>query len=171
MIPALGFLLPILGNWQRLLLYGTILLAIGTILIGYGYHKGSQRLYEYQADQAKAAVAIVVKQGKATEKIVTRYVKVKGDTQVVTTTIEKEVVRYAESNPGTCLDGAWRRLHDAAATNAVPGPASLADGESRAPPAAAALNTVTENYAACHRTADKLDALQDWVRAHRALDR
>lgn len=34
----------------------------------------------------------------------------------------------------------------------------------RAPTAAEALSTVTENYAAGHRTADKLDGLQDWVR-------
>lgn len=35
--------------------------------------------------------------------------------------------------------------------------------------AAAALNTVTENYAACRRTADRLDWLQAWVREQAAV--
>jgi len=68
-----------------------------------------------------------------------------------------------------CLDPAWRLLHDAAALNAVPGDPGTADGAGGAPPAAAALSTVTANYSACHRTADRLDALQRWVREQSAI--
>lgn len=152
---------PILA---RVLVYGLLaglLIACGGL---YGYRRGELKLFDYQAKEAAASVAIVTKQGKVTEKVVNRYIKVKGNTQVVTKTIEKEVVRYAEVNPGYCLDAAWGRLHDAAATNTVPQPSSFSDGAERAPTAAGALETVTASYAACNRTADKLDALQSWVR-------
>lgn len=101
--------------------------------------------------------------------MVTRYIKVKGDTEVVTQTITKEVVRYAEANPGYCLDAGWRLLHDNAARNAIPDPGVKPDGEGGAPTAATAIQTVTGNYAACNRTADRLDALQAWVREQWAV--
>lgn len=129
----MNFLDLLLGGWQRILLYGAVAAAVCAGLIGYGYHKGVQRLWEYQAAQARETVRIVTKQGKVTEKVVTKYVKVAGETQVVTNTIEKEVVRYAEKNPGACLDDDWRRLHDAAASNTLPKPAAPADGAVRAP--------------------------------------
>lgn len=37
-------------------------------------------------------------------------------------------------------------------------------GSSRPVSAAGALPKITENYGACNRTADRLDALQSWVR-------
>ena len=38
-----------------------------------------------------------------------------------------------------------------------------------APSAAEALGVVAGNYAAHHRTADRLDALQEWVRKQQAV--
>lgn len=166
----MGIISLIFGQWQRLLVYGLLVLAVVGLLVGYGYHKGSQRLFEYQAEQARESARIVVKRAEATQKVVIRYIKVAGETKVVTETIEKETVRYAETNPGHCLDAGWRRLHDSAALNAVPGPAGRTDGEGGAPQAATALQAVTANYAACHRTADRLDALQQWARSQAAVN-
>jgi hypothetical protein len=90
-------------------------------------------------------------------------VKVKGDTRTVTQTVEKEVIKYVDTNPGHCLDSTWGLLHDAAAANTVSTPAGRADGAGGAPTAAEALQAVTDSYAGCHRTADRLDALQAWV--------
>jgi hypothetical protein len=99
-----------------------------------------------------------------------RYVKVKAASVVVERAVETEVIRYVEKNPGLCLDAEWSRLHDES-TGAVPGAAAGADGEGRAAPTAAvALATVTGNNARCIRTADKLDALQDWVREQSKLN-
>ena len=164
---ALAF---VTANWARLAIYGlVIVMALGTAA-GIGYHKGVQRLWDYQVEQARAAVAIVVKQGKVTERVVNRYIKVKGDAVVVERTVEKEVTRYVETNPGYCLDADWRRLHDAS-TGAVPDPAGRTDGEGRtAPTAAGALQTVTENNARCIRTANRLDALQEWAREQQKLN-
>lgn len=105
----------LLGSWQRVAIYASL----AALLLGMaeldGYRRGEKKLYEYQAEQANAAVAIVTKRGAVTEKVITKYVKVAGKTQVVTNTIEKEVLKYA--NAGTCLDDDWRMLHDAAANN------------------------------------------------------
>lgn len=154
----------LIANWQRLALYAAVVLAVVSAIWLHGRGSGLKKLYEYQAEQAKEGARIVVKRGEVTTRVVTEYVKVAGKTQTVTNTVEKEVVRYAVSNPGLQLDLAWRWLHDAAARNGLPDPAPRLDAEGGAPTAAQALETVTANYAACHRTADRLDSLQDWVR-------
>lgn len=153
----------LLGNWQRIAVYAVVAALIAGMLELDGYRRGEKRLWEYQAKEAAARIAIIEKQGKVTEHVVDHYVAVAGKTKVVTQTVEKEVVRYAEANPGYCLDARWGRLHDAAATNTVPPAPGATDGAERAPTAAGALETVTANYAACNRTADRLDALQAWV--------
>jgi len=131
-----------------------------------GNEHGTQKLNDYIAKQATAAVRIAKGRNSVTVEVRTKYIKVAGQTQVRTEVIEKEVVRYAEANPGYCLDSGWRRLHDAAAANAIPGPAS---GTDVAPRAAEALETVTANYSAAQRNADKLTALQDWIRGQQAV--
>jgi hypothetical protein len=45
-----------------------------------------------------------------------------------------------------------------------PQPLPKASAPDKAPGAAQALQTVTENYARHHRCADRADALQEWVR-------
>lgn len=158
----LGFLgKAVLPAGSRWIIYGALAFSLATLLTGYGYMKGSERLYKYQAEQARAAVAVVTKQGIVTERVVNHYIKVKGATQTVTQTVEKEVVKYVETNTGSCLDGRWRVLHDAAASNTVP---QASGGTDAAPGAAQALATVTGNYSVCHREEDKLRALQEWVR-------
>ena len=131
-----------------------------------GYQVGAGKLETYRTEQFTAATKINTQRAAVSTAAEIRYVKVAGATKVITETIEKEVIRYADSNPGYQLDGAWRVLHDAAAANTVPNPASIPYGAAGAPPRAAeALDTVTASYAACNRTADRLEALQGWVRA------
>lgn len=104
-----------------------------------GYSTGRDKLDDYIGQQAVAAVAIVTRQGKVTERVITEYVTVTVPrTELVTQTVEKEVIRYAEANPtGLCLDPDWRRLHDAAAANAVSDGSGRAPGGVRAPAAPA----------------------------------
>lgn len=158
-----------LGNWQRFVAYGVVALLVAGMLELDGYRRGERKLWEYQAEQAKQTVAVVVKQGRVTERVVTRYVQVRAAAKVVEKTVEKEVIRYAETNPGSCLDARWGWVHDHAAAGTVPDPAGEPDGAGGAPKAAEALDTVTANYAACRRTADRLDGLQAWVREQKAV--
>lgn len=152
----------ITGNWMRLAVWGLVIVgALGTAA-GVGYHKGVQRLWTYQAEQAKQAVKILLKQGAVTTRVVTKYITIKAKAEVIEREVEKEVIRYVDKNPGHCLDPLWGRLHDAS-TVAIPPAGSDPDAEGGAPTAASALETITQNYARCIRTADRLDALQEWV--------
>lgn len=151
----------------RPLLYG----ALGLVLAGAGFTVGalyiSGKWKDAEAARAVQAVKIITRQGAVTERVVTVYrdrVKLQ---EGVTTTIEKEVTRYVESKPlalACNLDLRWVRLHDAAAAGAVPEAAAGVDAAPGGVTAAAALPTVTANYAACGRNADRLNALQGWVR-------
>lgn len=82
-------------------------------------------------------------------------------------TIIKEVVRYETLVPAArrCdLDGAWRLLHDAAATGEPADPARLAAGDAERVADAAALETVAENYADCREWRAGLIGWQRWWR-------
>lgn len=155
------------GPYALLAKWGVIALLVLSFG-GFSWVKGNQhgtaKLDAYVAKQAIETVRVAQARNVVTEKVVTKYVKVKGDTQVVTKTINNEVVKYVDQNPGLCLDAEWRRLHDSAAKNVVPQSTSgtvSASGE--APSAAEALTTVTENYGAATRNADRLDAILEWI--------
>lgn len=123
----------LLSQWQRLLLYAAVAAAVLGVAWFHGYTRGELKLADYKAAQATEAVKIVVKQGAVTQKVLTRYVEVAGETNTVTKTVEKEVIRYVDQNPGLCLDADWRRLHDDAARNTVPGAPGAPPGGLRAP--------------------------------------
>lgn len=131
----------------------------------HGYIAGRDKLDEYIGKQAEAATAIGKKQSMVTVRVLTKYVERAAATATTQAEIAKEVQTYGDKNPdGACLDPEWRRLHDRSAVGPVPGPAPGTDGAGGAPSAAAAIQTVSANYATCQRTAERLDALQEWVR-------
>jgi len=144
------------------------LLALAILLVGrsWGQHGVYKEWIEANAQAAGAAVKITAKQGDITVKTVTEYrdrIKV---LEGATTTIEKEVTRYVESQPiatACLLDPEWVRLHNAAATGTVPEATGRPDAEAGTVAAPEALKTVTENYAASLRTSARLEALQNWV--------
>jgi hypothetical protein len=149
----------------RILVYGALALAVAAGLVGIGYHQGVKKLWDYRAAQAEAAVPIVVKQGKTTEKIVTRWrtrvEKVKGDTEVIT----KEITVYVPPSADPVLGVGWLWLHDASATRAIPKTATGVDVTAPAIAASQALKGVVANYGQCYGYAAQLIALQEWVRA------
>jgi hypothetical protein len=158
------------GPYALLAKWGVIMLLAGAVgVAGWvkGNAHGTAKLDAYIGKQATESIKVITRQGEATERVVTRYVQVKGKTKVVTETIEKEVTKYVESKPlalACVLDNRWLRLHDAAATGAVPPPAAGDDAGPGGVTAAAALPGVTANYARASRNADRLAFCQDWVR-------
>ena len=86
--------------------------------------------------------------------------------------IVKEVIRYETLTPPALrctLPGAWRLLHDAAATGEAPPAAAGSLAAAGADPVedAAALATVTDNYAACR---DAQEQVRGWQRRYHALE-
>jgi hypothetical protein len=79
--------------------------------------------------------------------------------------ITKEIIRYETTVPADrrcMLDGAWRVLHDAAATGQPADPARLAAGAAASVTDAAALDTVGENYNRCRDAIDQVTGWQAW---------
>lgn len=152
-----------IGNWQRVVAYGVVFLAVASSVWMHGYSRGERKLYEYQAEQARAAVPVIVKQGAVTEKIITKYrtkvVEVKAAAEVIT----KEIVRYVPPAADPVLGLGWLRLHDAAALGAVSQAPPGADVTTPAIAASQALAGVVGNYGTCHGTEQQLLALQQWV--------
>lgn len=123
------------GPYATLAKWGVIALLVvsfGAFSWVKGNAHGTQKLLNYQGKQIVEASRISAARERVTEKVVVKYVKVKGDNKIVTDTVEKEVIKYA--NPGYCLDPSWRVLHDAAAANAVPPAGFQLDGALRTTP-------------------------------------
>ena len=152
----LGFFTSGIGRW--VVLSVIVLAALGFIRT----HLINEGRSQVLAENRVAAAKIVVKQGAVSERVVIKYNQVESKTEEVVRYVDREVVKYAEHNTGLCLDAEWRVLHDRAA-NAVPDPTGRTDAASGAPSAAEALETVSQNYARANRTADRLDALQEWI--------
>jgi hypothetical protein len=90
-----------------------------------GYQVGADKLEAYRTEQFEAASKINGQRAAITGRVETRYIEKAGQTRIVTEFVEREVADYAQQNPdGLCLDADWRRVHDRAALNAVPDPAS-----------------------------------------------
>jgi len=157
-----------LGKWA---IIGILIAAAAVTGFVKGNQYGTAKLDAYIGKQATEALRIAVVRGKATEKVITRYIKVAGATRVITNTIEKEVIRYEHANLDSCpLSAAARSLHDSAASNTVPAPASAIDGTASGLKTSALTKACTENYATYHKTADRLKSLQDWVKSQAAVE-
>lgn len=109
--------------------------ALGMALVAFGWVKGNQhgteKLTDYKAAQALEANRIITRQGKVTERVIVEYTEAKAKTKTVTEYVDREVTRYAESNPGSCIDDEFVRLHNAAAANSFSQPAPRPNGAGR----------------------------------------
>ena len=156
-----GFILPTLGIGT----YAVIGLALVAGLFMLRMHWIQVGREEIIQANVAAAIRIVKEQGAVTERVVTKYVKVKGETQTKIEYRDREVTKYEAAKLDQCpLSNAFVSLHDSAAANAVPDPARSTDGTSSGLATAKAIPTVQANYSTCHQTADRLRGLQEWVR-------
>jgi hypothetical protein len=112
--------------------------------------KGKAEVERLKSEAGKVTVRVETKTVE-----VVRTVKVKGDT------IVRQVPIYISRDLPE-LPGAFRVLHDAAATGALPNPASFPDATPIAPQDVA--STTADNYTACRVNAATLAGLQEWVR-------
>lgn len=120
----------ILANWKYIVI--AVMLA-AAFLSGWvrGNAHGTQKLVDYVQEQAQEATRIAQVRSKVTEKVITRYLEKKGATERVTEFIDREVVKYAETNTGMCIDAEFVRLHNNAAANELPKPTPKPSGTLR----------------------------------------
>ncbi len=146
-----------------------ILLAVA--LVGFGWVKGADQVHaEWDAAVLKqnlTTARVQKKQAEVTTEVVTKYidrVKVVHDKGDV---IIKEVPVYVKNDVDVVLSGGFRVLHDSAASNTVPDPASVANAPSVS--AQDVATTIATNYRQYFELATQLEALQEWVRAQEVI--
>lgn len=155
----LGIKIPL---WIKLLI-GVALLTGAWM---WGRHQVQQRWDESKKEVKTVVRTVVRDQGRVNTVIKTQFVdrirvvKEKGDN------IVKQVPVYI-SNDSCPLPGGFRVLHDAAATNSIPGPAEGTDAAEV--PVRTATTTVVSNYNTCNKAIVNLEELRDWVVQQRAV--
>lgn len=150
-------MLSLMPWYYRLLAVSLVAIA----LFGAGYVKGLR----HEQDKQKAdTIAYVLKTQKKVDVVAQEQAKREEHTRIVTQTVTKEVVRYVQVYPDRIeLPGAWRVLHDAAASNTDP--ASIPASEAKPVDDATALQTVSANYAECQRWRDQVIGWQAYYEA------
>lgn len=149
------------------------LLAV-VVLLGLSYALGHANGVASEQGKAKDAeikqLREAFEQGQAVgtvrDVVVTEYVDRERVIYKTGATITKEVPVYVTpaADAACTLNRGFVRLHDAAAANVLPGPASAADAEPGGIALSAATGVIAENYTTCNATRNQLTALQEWVR-------
>jgi len=154
------------------------LLALGLVaatlaaayLLGRSHESAAQA--EAQNTLARAYAAEILTRQAAVDALGAELEAERTTRRTADRTITREVIRYVElpADRRCTLDGAWRLLHDAAATGTPADTARVADGSAPAIADAAALETVAGNYEQCRDLAAQLDGWQRWWRAARPVE-
>jgi hypothetical protein len=148
-----------------------ILIAVLVIcgIFGYGYMKGLQvgndklKLFKAQsiAQYQELQAAYEKAKNAVNEKIITEYV----DRIVYVTKWRTKNVEIVKEVPSNCeLSSGWVHVHDSAAESRDANSTAAADGTSSKIKDTEALATVVDNYGTCAANAERLTALQNWVK-------
>lgn len=148
---------------------GVLLLILGAYLFGgYGTEMSWRaRVQELQDRVAQAEAKSQQVNTVIQEKIVTRIKTIK-ETVYVNREIIKEVAG-AQLDSQCSLPRSTIVLHDSASRNEVPERAGATDGTPSGIEAHRLLQTVVENYGACHENTEKLRAWQEWYNQQKKI--
>jgi hypothetical protein len=163
-------------GYGPLIKYGLIVLAFAAFclgLIAYGEHRKQIEWDAAIAVQAVQAAENVIKAEENTASVVTRYIRVKGETQVITETVEKEVVKYVDSpHPACLLDREFERVwDDANRLSAAAGPAGGTAAGAADLEAATVLRAHAGDARAFADLRDRYAALVEWVKTTYAIQK
>jgi hypothetical protein len=162
--------IPMIGSYTLLMeLVGVVLLTVAAYFVG-----GHDTRSAWQArikDLEQQVAAAETQSAQVNTVIETRVVeKVKVVKQNVY--INKEIIREvagAQLDATCTLPRSSVVLHDSASGNQVADRAAATDGTPSGIEAHRLLETVVENYGACHENADKLKAWQAWYREQKII--
>ena len=148
---------------------GVVLLILGAYLFGGYGTEMTWRARVAELEQKVAAAEVQAQQVNTVikEKIVTRIKTIK-ETVYVNKEIIKEVAG-AQLDSQCSLPRSSIVLHDSASRNEVARGPGATDGTPSGIEAHRFLETVVDNYGACHENAEKLRAWQEWYRAQKQI--
>ena len=155
----------------RQILFGVALIAALCLYGWITHHRiatAEARAITAEADKRTAQSQLAQKQ--ASDHIVVQYVDRVQVVHDIGATLTKEIPIYvtAQADARCLVPVGFARVHDAAATDVLPGPPGAADAQPSDLALSAVAGTVVDNYTTCHVAAAQLTALQDWVRINTA---
>ena len=162
--------IPLMGQYKvPAELIGVVLLVVGSYFYGgYGVEMSwRDRVKELEA-KVKAAEEQSQKVNTVIEEKVVYKTKVIKENVYVNREIIKEVAGK-QLDASCTLPNSTVSLHDSASRNEVAGRAAATDGTASKVKASELLDTVVQNYGACHENAAKLEAWQEWYREQKKI--
>ena len=159
-------ILPFISRYKL----GAELLGIAVLIVSAYFYGGVE--YRQMIAELKGKVAVAEQQSRdanvALEKKTREKVQVIKETVYVNKTIIKETAgRQIDSQ--CVLPRSAVSLHNSASANQVSRGPESTDGTPSTVKASELLETVVDNYGACHENAEKLQAWQEWYRTQKQI--
>ena len=150
-------------------LVGVILLVVGSYLFG---SHGTEMAWRERVRELEAKVKVAEEKSQQVNTVIetkiVEKIKVVKENVYVNREIIKEVAGK-QLDAQCTLPKSTISLHDSASRNEVPERAAATDGTPSGVEASKLLDTVVENYGACHENAEKLKMWQEWYREQKKI--
>ena len=159
-------ILPVIGQYKLV----AEIAGVAVLVVSAYFYGGIE--YRQMITELKQRVAVAEQQSQdanvALEKKTKEKVQVIKETVYVNKTIIKETAgRQIDSQ--CVLPRSAVSLHDSASSNQVSRGPSAADGTASTVKASELLETVVDNYGACHENAEKLRGWQEWYQTQKKI--
>jgi hypothetical protein len=159
-------ILPMIGRYKL----GAELLGIAVLIVSAYFYGGIE--YRQMIADLKARVAVAEQQSrnanatleKKTQQHLKEIKEVRNENKKI---IRDTVGRQIDSQ--CVLPRSAVSLHDSASRNEVSRGSSSVDGTPSTVKASELIETVVDNYGACHETAEKLRGWQEWYRTQKKI--
>ena len=150
-------------------LVGVVLLVAGSYLFG---SHGTEMAWRERVRELEAKVKVAEEKSQQVNTVIetkiVEKIKVVKENVYVNREIIKEVAGK-QLDAQCTLPKSTISLHDSASRNEVPERAAATDGTPSGVEASRLLDTVVENYGACHENAEKLKMWQEWYREQKKI--
>ena len=150
-------------------LVGVVLLVVGSYLFG---SYGTEMAWRERVRELEAKVKVAEEKSQQVNTVIetkiVEKIKVVKENVYVNREIIKEVAGK-QLDAQCTLPKSTISLHDSASRNEVPERAAATDGTPSGVEASKLLDTVVENYGACHENAEKLKMWQEWYREQKKI--
>ena len=162
--------IPMMGQYKLPAeLVGVVFLVVGSYLFG---SYGTEMIWRNRVAELESKVKVAEEKSQQVNtvietKIVTK-IKVVKENVYVNREIIKEVAGK-QLDAQCTLPKSTVSLHDSASRNEVPERAAATDGTPSGVEASRLLDTVVENYGACHENSEKLRAWQEWYKEQKKI--
>ena len=150
-------------------LVGVVLLVVGSYLFG---SYGTEMAWRERVRELEAKVKVAEEKSQQVNTVIetkiVEKIKVVKENVYVNREIIKEVAGK-QLDAQCTLPKSTISLHDSASRNEVPERAAATDGTPSGVEASKLLDTVVENYGACHENAEKLKMWQEWYKEQKKI--